>query len=371
MTYSQPRPQFGDPELYRSLLDAAGVGIGIVDVRNGRIVHSNRELCELLGYSESELAGMSLPALTHPEDQSSIHTEVDRLIRGDSPRMGFQKRYMRKDGTTIWTLLTTTVLLGGSDRPSHTIAIIRDITAEKMAKLRLARMVRELHRQTRELAQVNSGLQEFTAMVSHDLKAPLRAISARAGMVCMELGDEASPQVKEHLAALQNRVRSMEAMINGLLNYSRAGRQCSRREINVRALLLKQLEAMDIPEGFTLEIADELPTVNADLFQLRQIFCNLIDNAIRHHDNMRGHVSITGRTCGNHHEFHVVDDGPGIPEEERERIFEMFESGRHHGAGSTGIGLAVVKRMVQENGGTIALTGGARGSTFTFTWPID
>jgi PAS domain S-box-containing protein len=498
MSYPAPGSGFDDAKLYRSLFHFAGVGIGIVDVRTGQFVRVNEKLCEILGYKEKQLIGRTVEELTHPDDHDRNLTEIDRLMRGDFSTMCLQKRYIRGDGTTFWALVHGTLLPSQTDAPTHSIAIVRDISSEKAAEqalqqsqerlrliaesveaviwlctpgaqevlyvspayeqiwgrsctglyedphsfadtvhpedragvlanlgkhergiweheyriirpdgsvrwiydrgctlydhagevtgltgiavditdrksteLQLTETVRALHQNTKELERMNRDLQQFASTVSHDLKAPLRAISGRVGMLSEDLGSNVAAEVQEHLSKLQDRVRDMEGMITGLLQYSRSSQKRSARELNVRDLVLQQIESMDVPAGFTVEVADDLPVITADPLQLGQVFANLIDNGIRHHDSANGLIAVNARIVEGHFEFIVTDDGPGIPEEERQRVFEMFESGRHHGDGSTGIGLALVKKLVEENGGNIHLTSGSRGSTFTFTWPLN
>jgi len=244
-----------------------------------------------------------------------------------------------------------------------------DVTDRKSKELKLSETVRALGENAKHLERMNLELQQFAGIVSHDLKAPLRAISGLVGMLSEDFGGAMAADAREHMNRLQERIRSMEGIISGLLEYARSSQAPNPRPVNVNDLVLQQLESLDIPDGFTVEIGSRLPTVTADPLQLGQIFSNLIDNAIRHHDRSTGRVLVNGSKYEQYHEFSVEDDGPGIPEGERRRVFEMFKSGKHHGMGSTGIGLALVKKLVEENGGSIVLSSSSCGSTFTFRWP--
>lgn len=309
---------------------------------------------------------LSFVEAVHPDDRA----QADAMDLHSRERWQVEYRIIRPDGSHRWICDRGYTIRDHAGESKGLTGVAIDITDRKSDELQLSETVRALHQNTKDLERVNRDLQQFASVVSHDLKAPLRAISGRVGMLSEDLGGNVASEVQEHLSTLQNRVKAMEGIITGLLQYSRSVQKSNPRNVSVRDLVLQQLDSMDIPDGFTIEVGAELPPVTADPLQLGQIFTNLIDNGIRHHDRPSGHISVHGRKNGTHHEFFIADDGPGIPEEERQRVFEMFESGRHHGAGSTGIGLALVRKLVEENGGAIYLDSGSRGSTFTFTWPL-
>ena len=229
---------------------------------------------------------------------------------------------------------------------------------------RIARRTAEAERRARDLEQ-------FAYVTSHDLKAPLRAIANLAKWLKEDLGDDLKPETAEQLALLCDRVARMHALVEGLLAYSRIGHAETRAEtIRTAELVEKVVDSLAPPPDFRVEIGENMPLIRTDPLQLSQVFANLIDNAISHHDRTQGLIRVRGRSLGEYGEFTVEDDGPGIPGAYHQRIFLMFQTlaVKDFGA-STGIGLALVKKLVEEHGGTIDLASGSgRGARFRFTW---
>ncbi len=229
---------------------------------------------------------------------------------------------------------------------------------------RIARRTAEAERRARDLEQ-------FAYVASHDLKAPLRAIANLASWLKEDLGKDLKPETAEQLDLLCDRVARMHALVEGLLAYSRIGHAKTQvAEIHTAELVEKVVDSLAPPSGFRIEIGDNMPRIRTDPLQLGQVFANLIDNAISHHDRDQGRIRIQGRSLGEYVEFQVEDDGPGIPSAYHQRIFLMFQTltVKDFGA-STGIGLALVKKLVEEHGGTIDLdSGSGRGARFRFTW---
>jgi signal transduction histidine kinase len=169
---------------------------------------------------------------------------------------------------------------------------------------------------------------------------------------------------------LRDRVRLMDVLINAMLDYSRAGAQLGNlEEVEVAALVAEVANGGERPPGFTVSIAPDLPRLRTDREHLRQVFANLIGNAMAHHPGPDGHLWVSAQDKGDCYEFVVADDGPGIAPEYQTRIFEMFQHGPGEAPG-TGIGLAVVRRVVERLGGRVTLESApGKGSTFRFSWP--
>jgi signal transduction histidine kinase len=244
-------------------------------------------------------------------------------------------------------------------RAEHALQML-NITLEH----RVARRAAEAERRARDLEQ-------FAYVASHDLKAPLRGIANLAGWLKEDLHDKLGPDTAEQLDLLTDRVARMHALVEGLLAYSRIGRaEPTAAEVDTARLVADTVDSLAPPPGFRVEVARGMPTLVTDPLHLGQVFANLIGNAIVHHDRDRGRIRVTGRELDDGCEFQVSDDGPGIPPEYQEKVFLMFQTlaVRDFGA-NTGIGLALVKKLVEEHGGTIRLKSGpGRGSRFVFTW---
>jgi signal transduction histidine kinase len=215
-------------------------------------------------------------------------------------------------------------------------------------------------------------LEQFAYVASHDLKAPLRAVSNLAAWIQEDLSEKLDDASREQLNLLRDRVQRMHNLIEGLLEYSRVGRTSEpENEVNTRELVDEILDSLSPPQGFKIKIQDDMPTLYVDRLQLGQVFSNLISNAIKHHGGNKGKIRITGEELGKFCSFSVCDNGQGIDPKYHDKVFMMFQtlnSGDFEN--STGIGLALVKKIVEEHGGTIRLESDVgEGTCFYFTWP--
>jgi light-regulated signal transduction histidine kinase (bacteriophytochrome) len=231
----------------------------------------------------------------------------------------------------------------------------------------------ELRNSNEELMRINLELDQFAYVVSHDLKAPLRAINNISTWLEEDLGEKLDDDSRNHLSLLRNRVARMDSMISGILAYSRAGRKKGNlMPVDLNLLLPEIIEILEIPPAFTLDIQAGLPLLFGDRTELLQAFTNLIGNAIKYHNRPDGKVSISFKKRGKFYFISVSDDGPGIPEEFHERIFGVFQrlEGRDEVEG-TGVGLSIVRKIIESNGGKIKVKSKpGEGATFIFSWPV-
>jgi signal transduction histidine kinase len=222
------------------------------------------------------------------------------------------------------------------------------------------------------LERRNKELDQFVYAASHDLKSPLRAIANIAQWLVDDFEGKLNEETQYYLDLLQARVYRMENLIDGLLQYYRVGRaQMSSEIVDVAQLLGEIVDSLDPPAEFSIEIASEMPTLRTVRVLLEQVFTNLIGNAIKHHDGERGRITITAqRQPDRGYEFAVTDDGPGIDPQFHDKIFGLFQTLRPHTSDNTGIGLALVKKIVDGEQGTIAIDSlPEKGTTIRFTWP--
>jgi two-component system, LuxR family, sensor kinase FixL len=242
--------------------------------------------------------------------------------------------------------------------------IVRDITDHKQADKRQ----RDL---TVELQTNNQELQNFAYIVSHDLRAPLRGVNTIASWLFDDYSEALDDDGKRLLGLLQGRVQRMDAMISGVLEYSRLGRDHSPAQVNLTELLADIM--MDIPhdENCTISVDTSLPTVTADPIRIRQVFQNLIDNAIKFMDKPNGEIHVGCQQRESDWLFSINDNGPGIEERHFLKIFQIFQTlTPRDQVESTGIGLAIVKRILELYGGKIWVESTiGKGSTFYFTLP--
>jgi light-regulated signal transduction histidine kinase (bacteriophytochrome) len=248
-----------------------------------------------------------------------------------------------------------------------------EVTDQVLARREIERKAEELLRLTHALEESNRELDQFAYVTSHDLKAPLRGIASLAQFVEEDLGEKIDGESREHLALLKGRVHRMGALIDGILEYSRAGRVRARAEpLDTGALVEDVVELLAPPAG-VVRVAGGMPTVTAERVPLQQVFLNLVSNALKHGAAGEPRVEVGWRDAGAAWEFSVSDDGPGIAPEYHERIWGIFQTLQPRDrVEGTGIGLSVVKKIVETRGGTVGVESApGRGATFRFTVPKE
>ncbi|HEX8429059.1 sensor histidine kinase [Hymenobacter sp.] len=235
----------------------------------------------------------------------------------------------------------------------------------------LNRMTQTLEENFTTLENRNKELDQFAYVAAHDLKAPLRGVTTVLKWIEDELASEIGEQMRQYLTMMKGRLSRLEDLINGLLAYARAGRDSQVQEqVNVEQLVTEVTE-MVVPKNFRVLRPDPLPSFLTDRLGLQQVFANLMSNAVKYHHQPSGTITINCRDVGRHYEFRVQDDGPGIAPEYHEKIFLIFQTLRdRHTAESTGIGLSIVKKIIDEQKGTIHVESAVgQGAAFVFTWP--
>jgi PAS domain S-box-containing protein len=312
-----------------------------------------------LGY---DVRGMHLSQI-HGERLYRMRTQyIDRALRGEtvsyeamgrkSDGMGFFhhefKPHLDATGNVIGIFATATDI---SDR--HDIEL-------------------QLESKQAELVRSNKDLEQFAYVASHDLKAPLRAIDVLVQWLREDLADYEGGDVHENLDLLGQRTRRLGRLLDDLLEYSRVGRKIgSLLRIDTNTMVNDMVEMMAPPEGITVRIDGTLPTFTTYSTPFEQVMRNLISNAIKHHPGPTGEITVGFEQSDEYFVFSVSDDGTGIPQEYAERVFQMFQTlkPRDEVEGS-GMGLAIVSRIVEWQGGRVWFEPGpnGKGTTFKFQW---
>ncbi|TAN43645.1 MAG: PAS domain S-box protein [Nitrospirae bacterium] len=344
-----------------TIIRAAMDGFWIVDT-GGKFLAVNEAYCSMVGYSREELLGMQIGDIEVNESPEEIALHMQKVIKTGSDR--FETRHRCKDGRIIDAEVSTNYLQGPPDR---LFVFLRDITERKKAEVHQKHLILELQAANRELA-------EFAHIVSHDLKAPLRAINSLASWLSDDYADKLDEQGREKIALLKNRVRGMYSLIEGILEYSKLGWEREEmKEVDLNELVPRIVEMLAPPVQVKIIIEERLPTVFCQPARMEQVFQNLLSNALQAMDKPAGVVRINFRPDNGHYLFSISDNGRGIETRHFDRIFQLFQtvSGSNED-GSSGIGLAVVKKNIELYGGKVWVESEAgKGSTFFFTLPRE
>jgi PAS domain S-box-containing protein len=365
-TRSPAPPRFAAEDRFACVVEASPIAL-LLAGRGGRIELVNRQVERMFGYDRAELCGQTLELLM-PERFRRGHVALRERFRGHVSSRLIDQRWglfgLRRDGTEFPLAIgLNPVTLDGQ---AMVLACLIDITARRAVE-------QEQERQRRELERSNADLDEFAFAASHDLKAPLRAIGHLAEWIEDDVGATASAATKDNLALLRGRVTRLQTVLDGLLAYSRLGRADAPIEaVDVADLVGEIVGLLAPPAGFVVACEGGRMLLRTHRAPLRAVLENLIGNAIKHHDRAVGRIGVAMAVADGVAEFRVSDDGPGIPPRFHDRIFGLFQTlGRGDDHGSGGIGLAIVRKRVQDSGGGIRVESGppARGTTFVFTWP--
>jgi PAS domain S-box-containing protein len=316
---------------------------------------------KLLGYEpieNGEATSEMWRSRVHPDDLEQVSLQTNCAQQMCST-ISLEPRIIRADNGEIrWLNVFGRFVCNEVGEAIRCIGVSFDISDRKQAEV--------------TLAERNKELDSFVHTVSHDLKAPLRAISNLSEWIEDDLEGQLPPDNQQQLQLLRTRVKRMESMINSLLLYARVGRQEAPLEtFNVAELLSEIIDSLDPPQSFSIEIEPPMPTLTTKRLLLSQVFANLIGNAIKHHTSVEGHLNLAAIEQRDFYEFRVRDDGPGIAPEDRTKIFEIFQTLKaEDNSENTGVGLAIVKKIVEREKGTIRLESRlGQGTTFFFTWP--
>ena len=353
----------------RFAIAAEGSGAGIWDWTD---VSANEQywtpkFFELLGYSPGEIepSMATLHELASPDDSERMRAALNDHLGGDAP-FHLDIRLNHKTDGARWYRVSGQAIWDAAGAPKRMIGSIIDIDAEKCAGQALLAHGRSLER-------ANQALKAFSQAVSHDLRSPLRALDHLAAWTGEDIDAGRLGAAKTHLAAMRVRVKRMAELLEGLRLYALAGGAADAIENVSCQLLVEQAFEVLAPAAFRLDIASDLPAFATAATPLSQVFRNLFDNAVKHHDRDSGVITVRHADAGEFWAFEVADDGPGVAAAFHQRIFEMFEVlQRREDQAGAGAGLAIVKKCVEAAGGVVSVVSGApheRGATFRFLWP--
>lgn len=351
-----------------AILNAVANPIFVKD-EDHRFLMANDVMCEMLGKHHTELLGKN-DFDFFPKEEAEVFRAHDDIVFKTRTENINEEQLTDKDGVQR-TILTKKTLFSNGQKKDFLVGTITDLTERKKMEEEMREKNEKLMSYSNELGKINKELDQFAYIVSHDLKAPLRAIVNLSMWIEEEIEEKMSADTKKNFDMLRGRVQRMEDLINGILEYSRVGRLKSNLSLlNINDFLEEIIENLDPPDNFKFNIQENMPTSKFDKILLEQVFSNLISNAIKYNNNPNPEISIEFKDETNYYQFSVSDNGGGIDKQFHDKIFTIFQTLQSRDKfESTGVGLAIVKKIIEDTGGKIWLESEkGKGAKFFFTW---
>ncbi|WP_298484385.1 PAS domain-containing sensor histidine kinase [uncultured Maribacter sp.] len=335
--------------------------LGIWLTSKDTLIKVNNTMQKMLGYTEEELRSINPMEITSLESLNASKEYREKLIKGEIDEFSVVKKYLRKDGSSFSAKTTVSAVRNIKGELRYEVALIEDITHE-------IELEEEKKQLVKDLESSNKGLQEYAHIVSHDLKSPLRSISALTTWMYEDYKDKLDDNGVYNLKMMQDKVESMDKLIDGILKYSTIkSDNLDNSIVDVNEVVQEIKDIIFIPDHVTVKTANKLPTIYADRTKIHQLIQNFLSNAVVHIEREKGLVEVGCEDRGTHWEFSVKDNGVGIPKEYHEKIFKIFQSIGNKER-STGIGLSIVKKIIDLYEGKVWLQSEiGKGTTFFFT----
>jgi len=339
----------------------------------GIITTWNLGATNMFGYTEEEAIGTPITELLFPPNLAYEEEMLLQKVQAGIEIKHFETLRKCKNGELINVSITLSPIKDPLGNIIGISAIKRDISAAIKAASMLSSRKLELEKINQELQKSNKNLETFAYVASHDLKSPLRGIAQLSSWIEEDLASGEHDAVKGHTELLRNRIKRMEKLLDDLLIFYRAGKaEGELTQVDMNLMVSEIFEIQNNKPGLRLVINNSLPILDTLTTPLELIIRNFFSNAIKHHDKQEGIIQVSSKFVNNQFvEFSVCDDGPGIPEQFHQRIFGMFQTlkPRDELEGS-GMGLALIKKIVEGYGGRVSVESQGRGSCFSFSWPL-
>lgn len=355
-----------------------GMAYRCKNIRDWTMSYVSDGCFDLTGYEPEELVNDEINAygeLIHPEDTEKVWDIIQEAIK-KGKHFELEYRIITKNKEVRWVWERGVNVENDNDGIETLEGFISDITDRKRAEEEIRKLNEELEqrvdKRTTQLETANKELKEFAYAVSHDLKAPLRAVSQLATWIHKDHEEILDKTGKEYLNLMVKRVKRMDSLIDGILKYSRIGRiENDHEKIVLTKLLDEIIESLDPPQSVTIKVEKTLPIIYGSRIRITQLFQNLIHNAIKYMDKPLGLIQIKCKEKYNKWQFSIADNGPGINKKYFKRIFTLFQTLQARDEiEATGIGLTLVKKIIENAGGEIWIESEiGKGTTFYFTWP--
>lgn len=331
-----------------SLIARNNLNAVVICDKNGAIEWVNPSFCNMTGYDYLELIGKKPgPLLQGPEsDPVTVKYIAEQLKNGATFECELINYH--KNGSKYWVKIQGRALYNKWGEVTRYFALEEDITQKKEMEAQREELLASLAKSNREL-------EDYAQVVSHDLKSPLRSINSLMAWIKEDNVGKLGSETLNYLDLIDDKLEKMDHLIDGILTYSRIDKGgVATEDVDIAALIHGIASIIHNPANVEITAAPGLPVIRADRFRMQQLFQNLISNAVNYNNKSNGKVHIGYQDEGNYHVFSIADNGPGIARENHEKIFKMFQSLTNHER-STGIGLSIVKKVVETYKGTITI----------------
>lgn len=338
----------------------ANMNLGLIEVNTEDEIQMVNQSFELIsGYSEKELLGKKgRELLLTPESRVKLSQENQNRLKGESN--SYEVTGRTKTGELRHWLISGAPNYNINGQVVGSIGIHLDITDLKTLEIQKEQLLKKLEKS-------NDELEEYAHVVSHDLKSPLRSINALVNWIKDDNQEQLDTQTLEYLAMIEITLEKMEQLISDVLRFSSLGESTAKSEVDLNQVLEDIQTLLHCPDHIEITLKKPMPVLMADRVKIQQLFQNLLSNAIRYCDKAQGLIEIDWTQNDQTFTFWVRDNGIGIEEEYHDKVFKIFQSLNKH-KDSTGIGLSIVKKIVEMHGGDIWLDSTpGEGTTFYFT----
>lgn len=363
---------------FRSYFELSIAGVAITSPDAGWM-EVNDHLCQLLGYTKEELRQKTWVELTHPDDRQPDLQHFQQVLNGKKEGYSIYKRFLRKDQQIIWAHLSVKCIRHADGNVDYFVAVLFDISERMQAEEEIRHLNETLEKKveerTAQLKALNQEMEAFAYTVSHDLRAPLRAIGGFTRILIEDYAPQLDAEAWRICSVIQDNAQKMNELIDDLLTFSRMGRaQMHLFETEMDPMvqaIFNELTTRAMQEQIDFR-PDPLLPAPADSHLIKQVWMNLLSNAIKY--SSKNEHPVIRVSCRQEEEtiiYSVSDNGVGFNMQQAGRLFEVFQ--RLHSADEyegTGVGLAIVKRIVNRHGGEVwAEAEVNQGATFCFSLP--
>ena len=361
MQHTDSQSRAGDEGRFRLAMASSGIGMAIVGL-DGRWLEVNPAFERMFGVAAGEIIGRTAADITHPDDIEESREYLRQLVDGEIPMLDAQKRYLHASGDIVWAHVNVAVMRGADGTPGYLIVQLRDVTAQRAAEEALrawnATLEQRVAERTEELERSNRQQEMFAYGVSHDLRAPLRAIDSFSALLESQYAHCLDPTGHGYLRRIRGATARMSGLIDSMLELSRVSR-ADLKASDIDVSLLAEWSLAELRDGEPEREVDAIvqPDLHAvgDERQLKLMFGQLLQNAWKFsatRDRVR--IEVTGERHGDCLRVSIRDHGIGFDTRYAERMFEPFQ--RLHGpdeGGGNGLGLAIARRIVERHHGRL------------------